>query len=411
MAPLRRPVNAARVESQRLSIRGRSVAVDDVAACQAALASVHDSAERPRCLCVAGGVEMYVAFHRRYVAKRMPDTGPRHHPRCPSFDPGAEASGRGELAHDAVVERGDGSVELRVDFPWCRQPRQIAITMPPVERAVVTTADRCLSLRGLAHFLLERAGFNRWSPAMAGKRNQAVLHKYLLRAAEQVTVKGLTLAERFYVPEPFSEATRAAVADRRRARLRVLTPRADGQAPLALLIGEYKDAESVPAGRRIWVRHMPDTPLFIGEATWLRFARSFETILAARDADQAHPVRLILVALLRSRLAYAYEIDSACLLMATRDWIPVEGLHELPLLTALVDAQRRFIKPLRYDATCAAGLANVLLLDTEAAPTPLHLLSPFMAPKERVAKERALPGPDVWLWSIDEPMPRLPVAG
>jgi hypothetical protein len=40
-----------------------------------------------------------------------------------------------------------------------------------------------MSLRALLHFLYERAGFNRWYPAMEGRRNQGVLHKYLCEAA------------------------------------------------------------------------------------------------------------------------------------------------------------------------------------------------------------------------------------
>jgi hypothetical protein len=81
----------------------------------------------------------------------------------------------------------------------------------------------------LTHFLFERAGFNRWSPVMAGKRSQGVLHKYLLRAAEQVRAKGVALGERLYVPEQFNEATRAEAAERRRERL-VATARWRGTA-------------------------------------------------------------------------------------------------------------------------------------------------------------------------------------
>jgi hypothetical protein len=80
------------------------------------------------------------------------------------------------------------------------------------------------------HFLFERAGFNRWSPAMEGKRNQGVLHKYLMEAAEDVLVKGVTLGERLYVPEHFSEQRKADAAQRRRAKLAILSPH-DGHWP------------------------------------------------------------------------------------------------------------------------------------------------------------------------------------
>lgn len=67
---------------------------------------------------------------------------------------------------------------------------------------------------------------------MAGKRNQAVLHKYLMAASERVAVKGFELAQRLLVPEPFSQATHADAAGRRRAKLSLLTP-AEGRRPLA----------------------------------------------------------------------------------------------------------------------------------------------------------------------------------
>ena len=216
------------VDTQRLSIRGRSLEADDQSL-QDALAAVYEAPERPRCQCVPGGVEMYVGFHRRYLAKRMPDTGNQHHPACPSFEPSPQQSGLGELVGDAVLESG-GAAELRVDFAWSRQ----AGSRAPDGQAddgpgEIEAPRRRMSLRALTHFLFERAGFNRWSPVMAGKRSQGVLHKYLLRAAEQVRAKGVALGERLYVPEQFNEATRAEAAERRRERL-VATARWRGTA-------------------------------------------------------------------------------------------------------------------------------------------------------------------------------------
>lgn len=72
---------------------------------------------------------------------------------------------------------------------------------------------------------------------MQGKRNQGVLHKYLLEAAEEVSIKGVVLAERLYVPEPFSETTRVSEAQRRREKLAVLRSRA-GLSPAAIVMGE-----------------------------------------------------------------------------------------------------------------------------------------------------------------------------
>jgi hypothetical protein len=393
----------------RLSIRGRVLEPDDPAL-QDALAAVYETPERPRCMCVPGGVEMYVAFHHRYLAKRMPDTGSMHHPACPSFEPAPQQSGLGELVGDAVVE-SEGAVELRVDFAWSRQAGGRA----PGPRAEgnpgeIEAPPRRMSLRALTHFLFERAGFNRWSPAMAGKRSQGVLHKYLLRAAEQVRAKGVALGQRLYVPEQFNEATHAEAAYRRRQRLGVLRPH-DGVAPLAMVLAEFKAAEACPGGYRIWLKHMPDAPLLAAAKTWERIARTYAPALEARDADHGQRARAVMAALIRARREHTYEIDTATLLLASEQWIPVEGVHELPLVQALVDAGRHFIKPLRYDARCGAAFANALLLDTGAAALPLHVFSPFMTPREREAKTATLRAAGGgWVWSTDEPMPPLPPA-
>lgn len=199
------------METQRLVIAGRVWAGDD-SQLQDALARVHATPERPRCLCVPGGIEMYVARHGLFVVKRMPDTGSRHDPACPSFEPEAQQSGLGELIGDAVLEPEPGRVELRVDFPWTRINGRSVVRADARDAGEVGTTRQRMSLRALMHYLFERAGFNRWSPAMEGRRNQGVLHKYLLEAAREVTVKGLTLTDRLYVPEPFSETGRSDAA-------------------------------------------------------------------------------------------------------------------------------------------------------------------------------------------------------
>ncbi len=117
-----------------------------------------------------------------------------------------------------------------------------------------------------------------------------------------------------------------------------------------------------------------------------------------------------MAALIRARREHTYEIDVASLMLTSEHWIPVEGVHELPLVYALIDQQRRFVKPLRYDASSAAAFPNALLLDAGAVPVPLHVLSAFMEPREHRAKEAAIAnaGSAVWSWATATRMPSLP---
>jgi hypothetical protein len=399
-------------ESQHFALHGRTWGSGD-AGFQAALARAHATGDRPRCLCTSIGTEMYVALHQRYLVKRMPQTGDRHHPTCPSYAPDGQLSGLGPLVGDAVVEHGPDQVELRVDFPWMRLPSGRAPPpASPGDPGEVAGPRGRMSLRAVLHYLFERAGFNRWTPAMAGRRNQAVLHKYLMEAAAGIAIKGVSLAERLVVPEPFSQARKEELAAQRRERLAITQPQ-DGRVPLALVVGDFKSCEPGALGQRLWVRHMPDTPLRVGPACWSRMVRAYGALLEAHDADAGRRVRLVLAALVHARQPGVYEIDTACLMLTSRDWIPLDAWHELPLVEALVAQQRRFFKPLRYDAHSAAPFANALLLDAGPVPVPLHMLSAYMSPRDRLLKDEAVreAANRAWVWVAEGPLPALPARG
>lgn len=400
------------MEGQQFLIDGRIYTSRD-AALQEALARIYDTPERPRCMCARGGVDMYVAKHRLYVIKRMPDTGSKHHPTCASYEPEYSQSGLGELIGQAIIERSPESVELRVDFPLSRAPGKAVPRSTLQEPTEINTHLHRMSLRAVMHFLFERAGFNRWTPAMQGKRTQAVLHRYLLEAAEGVEMKGVRLFERLYVPEQFREERKTEIAERRRGRLAILqSPEDDVHFKMALVIGEYKGEESSPFSRKIWLRHMPDAPLFIDASAWERLRRAFGGLFEALDADTKTKQRVVMCALIYAKREHVYQIDAASVMLTTENWVPLEGIHEADFIQALTEQRRRFVKPLRYDARSAAPFPNALLLDTGTSPTPLHVMSALMDPRDRSAKEKAIRahGTDLWVWHTERPMPPLPEA-
>ena len=383
-------------QEPRYGLLGRVWTVDE-GGFEQALAQVHQAggaAERPRCMCLPGGVEMVVArLTHQFILKRMPQTGARHHASCISYEPPQDATGLGELLGDAVMELDTGGVDVRVNFPLTRTSGKSGVRQASVEPSVVKPTNASVSLKALLHLLFSRAGFDRWSPAMAGKRNQWVIHKYLMQAANGIFVKGQALSDRLYVPEPFSQTTRVESSRRRREKLSVLYPH-DGLSPLGLVIGEFKSSDVTAGHRRVWIRHMPDTPLMVKEVTWQRLEKMFGKLFEVKLADTDAKVRLVIGALIRARSEYTYEIDSATLMMTTAQWIPVDEVYELALIQDLVDRGRRFWKPLRYDALTDKVFANVLLLDSGASPMPLFVLSPFMTGQQsdRVRKAIAKAG-------------------
>lgn len=400
------------MDQQRFFIKGK-ILPSDHTQLQDALALIYGTPERPRCMCIRGGVDMYIARHQEYVVKRMPGTGSKHHPACAAYEPEFSQSGLGELMGDAVIVHSSESVEMRVDFPLARVPGKAIPRGEATEPSEIKAPRRSMSLRAVMHFLFQRAGFNHWVPAMAGKRSQGVLHKYLMEAAEEIGIKGVRLSTRLYVPEQFSEENKAGIAQRRRDKLAILQSLAnDGQFRMALVLGEFKGSEASTFGRKVWIKHMPDAPLFIDSKAWERIERAYGGLFEARDADTKEKLRIVMCALVYTKREHIYQIDTASLMLTTENWIPLEWMHEADLIQALTDQKRCFMKPLRYDTRSVAPFANALLLDAGDAPIPLHVLSGFMEPKERTAKEKTVKanGDGCWVWHTDKAMPELPVA-
>ena len=392
-------------------IRGRRLRESDPAL-QEALAQIYGTSERPRCMCVPGGIEMYIAKLGEYVVKRMPETGGRHHPGCESFEPEPAASGLGELIGRAVVEHTPERVELRTSFPLARSAgRSITRIAGQGEPAEVQAQSKGLSLRALLHFLYERAGFNRWYPAMNGKRTQGVLHKYLTLAASGVSLKGVALEERLYVPEPFRLDLKDEIAERRRRKLCSLSLSSDhAQQKLAIVIGEFNGVEEAGTGYEIKVKHMADLPLHVDRTTWEKAARSYAPTLDAVNADVEHKPRVLMALLICAKREHLYEVDSITCMLVSRQWLPLEATHELPLIDALQQQGRKFIKPLRYDLNSTARLASALLLDCDGAPRAMHVISPFLNARDRAVKERTVAelGDQCWVWHTDQPMSEFP---
>jgi hypothetical protein len=383
----------------------------DSPALQAALTQVYGTDERPKCLCVGRGVEMYVAQHAQLVIKRMPGTGPAHHPSCPSYEAPASETGLGDLLGEAVIERGPERVEVRLDFPLSHvsvaRPAQAA----PAPSQSVSAAPRRLSMRGLLHLLWDRAGFARWSPRMEGKRNWFVVRKYLLEAAAEIDAKGAPLASRLFIPEPFRPEATEALRERRRAYFQAL--RLDGSSehvPLALLVAEVKDLIERGDGYLMVLKHLPECPLPLDSSTGRQLARRFERELLAKA--QQPDTRLIVGCTVRPAEDGLGHADTLAIMAVTPEWLPFEHLLERALLAELVRQRRRFLKPLPYEAGPSAAFASALLLDAGAAPVPLRVLAPSVAGQSRRPGESNVSSLEsrAWMWRTGEAlaMPALP---
>ena len=373
-----------------------------------AIADAHAAHQRPRCMCLLEGIEMYVArLGDGYIVKRMPDTGSHHAPDCPSYEPPAEFSGLGQVLGSAITEDpATGETTLRLNFPLTKMPGRSTIPPAGGEGDSVSSTGTKLSLRGLLHYLWDQAELTRWHPGFAGKRTWVTVRRHLLNASEHKLARGDALRARLYVPEPFSVDARDSINARRIANWRQAVSVPGKPQPLMLLIGEVKEIVPARCGYRAIVKHVPDQGFAVDEELYRRLGRRFDAELALwASADDVH---MVVIATFGVSEAGVPTIGAMSLMPVTPQWLPIEDAFERQLVERLVAAGRSFIKSLRYNlgrndqSTCA------LLTDCEGTPAALRIQS---APTDESASttDRTDHAARRWTWHrYLQSMPELP---
>ncbi|MBK6973038.1 MAG: DUF1173 family protein [Sterolibacteriaceae bacterium] len=403
------------MDGQRIFVKGRTFESGSPEL-QTALAAIYETPERPRCLCVEGGVDLYISRRSSsYHLARMPGTGHQHRPTCPDYEPDPASSGRGALMGGAIVEKSPETLEIHIGFPLSRSPGGRAIPRGehnPLKE--VHAPKQRLSLQAVLHMLYETARFNRWYPAMEGARNQGVLCKYLMEAADHILIRGEPLSKRLYVPEPFSTEHKVEIAARRRERLAFLNASDDVNAfPFGFIVGEFKEAEKGALACKVRIKHMPDTPLYMDNKAWSRAERVYQPLFEATDADVPRKPRVLIAALIYAKQENVYQIERLTMMLVSDQYIPLNGAFELPLLDKLQSERRPFIKPLQYDSASAASFPNFLLLDAgtdKGGEIPLYIVSRFADEKDQAVKSKVIErdGEGAWIWNTGEVLGPLP---
>ncbi len=397
--------------NRRIRIGGVDVAFDVDPAAEL-LADAFARREHPLCLCCPEGVPMYIArFGVRHILKRMPETGPRHDVDCDSYEPPSGLSGLASVEGAAIVENvEDGTTALKLGFSLSKLAGRAAPAPGESgETGEAITAGTRLSLKAMLHFLWDRAGFNRWRPAMAGHRNWAVLRKFLLDAAAASTAKGKPLAHSLYIPEMFDAKREEAIVRRRAEVLSRAIQSSGNRRSLAILIGEVKEIAPARIGARLVVKHVPRFPFMLAEDVERRMKKTFVNELALWDANtECH---LVAVATFGVGPAGVATIEAIALMTVNGNWLPVETGYEAMLVERLTRSGAGFVKTLRYNLPAGQPMASLILAREGGQAAAMYLVPDDADPAWRAALEELIgeSGMPPWVWDIASgPMPDLP---
>lgn len=367
---------------------------------------------RPLCACTKAGVPMYIARtpSSGLIVKRMPDTGSIHNPLCSSYEPPAELSGLAQVAGKAIDEQPDTTL-LRLDFALSSAGGAAPPPPSDTESTVATANPAKLSLRGTLHYLWDDAGLTRWHPAMTGRRNWAVVHRHLTRAAQGKTAKKAPLEASLYVPEPFRLPDKDDITARRKQRFREFAPRKGSRGQrLMFVIGEVKEFGDARFGHKVVLKQVPDTALMLEDDMFDKINKTFATALEMWESvDGSH---LVLAGTAKVGPTGWASLQQVVLMCTTAQWIPVDTGAELELIDSLTGHDRSFVRSLRYNLPRSTPLAAATLTDTPGSATGLYIADTAAGeepePIETLAAESALPA---WVWDTTEPLPTLPNKG
>ncbi|OWY41157.1 hypothetical protein CEK28_00040 [Xenophilus sp. AP218F] len=379
----------------------------------AVLASLYSQKQRPLCLCRTPGVEMYIAkVGSRFVLKRMPNSGGLHDPECDSYEPPAELSGLGQVMGAAIQEDIEaGITTLKLNFSLAKTGNRAPPQGTAKESDSVKTDGTKLTLRGTLHYLWEQAHFNKWMPGMAGKRNWAVVRKYLLQAAANKQAKGGSLTDILYIPEAFNLERKEEIVQRRLARMGKFATVEKGSRKLQLLIAEVKEFAPARYGQKIVVKHLPDYHFMLPDDLFTRIKKRFGEEIGLWDSVEN--ARLIVIGTFGVNSSGVASIEEAALMVTNENWIPFEHLYDKTLIDGLITSNRRFIKGLRYNLPSGRPLASMILTDTRPAAVAMYIVPPDVANEYRQVVNELLDESQLsaWVWITENgSMPPLPAS-
>lgn len=373
---------------------------------EAMLAHAYAQKERVRCLCRRDAdLDLYITRrHDQHVLARWPGTGALHAPHCDHYEAPDHLTGLGQVRGSAILDDAEtGETTLRFAFPLSRGAARAAPASLTNDKPDVKATGQRLTIRGLLHYLWDRAQLTHWHPRMAGKRNWYIVRRQLLQAAHGCKARGMALGDVLFVPETFRLDDRDAIAGR---RLGALQPARASKDAIMILIGEVKGIEPARYGEKIMIRHLPDWPFLMDEDMARRFHKRFavEEELWRSDEREGHLIIAASFAISPSGLPQLIE---SAVMPVSREWLPYESVEDLALVTKAVGDRRRFVKGLRYNLVSGTPIASLTLTDTGSEATAIHLARslPDPAYDDAVAVLMKTIGVTHRAWRLGDPLP------
>ncbi len=276
----------------------------------------------------------------------------------------------------------------------------------------VEAKPKKLSIRALLDHLWHSARLTHWSPAMTGRRNWPLVKHALSQAATSSEARGAPLLDRLFIPEPWNLAAKTAIAARRAAALQRIAHASAAQMGYAILVGEFKDLTAERFGAQLVIKHLPDFPILMDQATHKRAASLLEPLQhGASVIEEAH---IIVIATIASAKMGGAQLIEVAFMLVDKRWLPIVDASAHELIDSLAESERRFFVGCRYGVAPDRILATAVLTDTKQSgarsAVALYALPPDLSDHSAEALDDLIEksGLRAWFWKHGEVMPPFP---
>jgi hypothetical protein len=305
----------------------------------------------------------------RYHLAVYPGTGSRHSVRCQFHRVLPYRTGASAYAPGVLIERDDGTVQIRLSPPLVGEPN---------EGGAIHGPQRSMSPLGLLHLLWERADLNNWQ---GGKgRGWRWVADALRDVSEDVTVSAhraasVPLRDHLIVLQPEKDEIRRRTYD---SLNRGMLERILNSQHRAVLIGELKKYRVNNGDANLFFHGTKGVKLDIWLAREAEFFRRFPTpaMLLSAPEEGASRARCICIAIVDIRMlrngTVRADVRGGALMSVNRAFLPYASSYERRVADKLVDEERKLRKPLRYDAGDIV-LPDFELLDADAPIVPMEV--------------------------------------
>ncbi|WP_323011532.1 DUF1173 family protein [Castellaniella sp.] len=364
-----------------------------------------------------------VKYHSKsdsFFLAKFPETGHQHDPDCQYYSPDPSSSGIAAYQPGVVEELPNGNLKIKLKVGLQGRgaadddktpPRAPTKSKPSPNRR---RGKPAVTLLGLLHLIWTAAGFNRWSPSMACRRNLSLVMFHLAKAASKIEAGRVPLASALLLAthqadSDQAEYNKACAVEASKNRVRIVAI-----APLAKHKDDYEDVVERPP-----IQGFNGFPyLAIDDALWSNARKRFESACSAwRDGARVMAILQLDVPKAQRNGQFLSEVIDIALMRVSDDWIPVDSGYEDQAAGALVAQHRRFEKPLRFDSDADAVFPDFWLQDI-GRDFPMEvwgMLTPeYLERKaEKIMHYDTTYGPQPegwWGWNAaaEEPIPTLP---